>query len=167
MQPYTPEIEVTMKNFYNSLDEKDRRRYAGLEALTLGLGGRNYIAQILKCSRRTVAKGATEVSGLSGKETDARIRAVGGGRKPYTQHWKNIDEKFLEVLHEHTAGNPMDAKVRWTDLTPREIMSALRETHGIRVSQFVVCQLLKKHAYRRRKAQKKCTMKRDIPNRNA
>jgi hypothetical protein len=115
MQPYAPEIETAIKRFYNSLDEKGRRRYAGIEAMKLGLGGRNYIARILKCSRRTVARGAKEVSGLSGKETDARIREVGGGRKPYTQHWENIDEKFLEVLHEHTAGDPMDVKVRWTN----------------------------------------------------
>ena len=167
MQPYTVEIESVMRHFYDSLTEKDRRRYAGVEALKLGLGGRNYIARILNCSRRTVTKGAKEASGLSGKETEARIRETGGGRKPYTRHWENIDEKFLEVLHEHTAGDPMDATVRWTDLTPEEIMIALRKDHGIRVSQFVVRQLLKKHAYRRRKAQKKSTMKQDIPDRDA
>jgi hypothetical protein len=166
MQPYAPEIETAMRHFYNSLDEKARRRYAGIEALKLGLGGRNYMARVLGCSRRMVTKGAKEVSGLSGQETEARIRAEGGGRKPYTQHWADIDEKFLLVLHEHTAGDPMDAKVRWTDLTPGEIMGALREDHGIRVSQWVVRQLLKKHDYRRRKAQKKCTMKQAIPHRN-
>lgn len=167
MQPYTPEIEAAMKEFYDSLDEKGRRRYAGIEALKLGFGGRNYIARILNCSRGTVLKGVKEVSGLSGKETEGRIRGVGGGRKPYTHDWKDIDEKFLEVLHDHTAGDPMDEKVRWTDLTPGEIGVALREDHGIRVSKWVVRQLLKKHNYRRRKAQKKTTMKQDIPNRNA
>ena len=167
MQPYTPEIEAAMKEFYDSLDEKGRRRYAGIEALKLGFGGRNYIARILNCSRGTVLKGVKEVSGLSGKETEGRIRGEGGGRKPYTHDWKDIDEKFLEVLHDHTAGDPMDEKVRWTDLTPGEIEVALREDHGIRVSKWVVRQLLKKHNYRRRKAQKKKTMKQDIPNRNA
>lgn len=167
MQPYAPEIETAMKEFYNSLDEKDRRRYAGVEALKLGFGGRNYIARILNCSRGTVLKGAKEVSGLSGKETEVRIREAGGGRKPYTHDWEDIDEKFLEVLHEHTAGDPMDETVRWTDLTPDEIGVALREDHGIRVSKWVVRQLLKKHNYRRRKAQKKTTMKQDIPHRNA
>lgn len=167
MQPYAPEIEAAMKEFYNSLNEKDRRRYAGIEALKLGFGGRNYIARILICSRGTVVKGAKEVSGLSGKETEARIREAGGGRKPYTHDWKDIDEKFLEVLHDHTAGDPMDETVRWTDLTPDEIGVALREDHGIRVSKWVVRQLFKKHNYRRRKAQKKTTMKQDIPHRNA
>ena len=167
MQPYAPEIEAAMQHFYRSLDEKDRRRYAGIEALKLGLGGRHYIAHVLGCSRRTVTKGAKEVSGLSGKETDARIRAAGGGRKPYAQHWAEIDAKFLAVLHDHTAGDPMDATVRWTDLTPGEIVAALRVDHGIRVSQWVVRQLLKKHDYRRRQAQKKRTMKQAIPHRNA
>jgi hypothetical protein len=97
MQPYTPEIEAAMKKFYDSLNEKDRRRYAGIEALKLGLGGRNYIARVLECSRRTVSKGAKEVSGMSGKETEARIREEGGGRKSYTDSWKDIDDKFLEV----------------------------------------------------------------------
>ncbi len=46
-----------------SLDEKDRRRYAGIEALKLGQGGRNYIARVLHCSRHTVTKDAKEVSG--------------------------------------------------------------------------------------------------------
>jgi len=28
VQPYPPEAEETMRRFYNSLSEKDRRRYA-------------------------------------------------------------------------------------------------------------------------------------------
>jgi hypothetical protein len=57
-------------------------------------------------------------------------------------------------MRDHTAGDPMDEKIRWTDLTPREIMTALREDHGICVSQWVVRQLLQKHDYRRRKSAK-------------
>ena len=166
MQPHASDVEAAMQRFYSSLNERDRRRYAGVEALKLGPGGRNYIASVLGCSRRTVTKGAKEISGLSGQATDARIRAVGGGRKPYRQEWADIDEQFLAVLRDHTAGDPMDAQVRWTDLTPGEIVTALREDHGVRVSSWVVRQLLQRHHYRRRKAQKKCTMKQDIPQRN-
>jgi transposase len=155
-----------MKEFYNSLNEKDRRHYAGIEALKLGRGGRSYIARILRCSRRTVNKGAKEVSGLSGKEVYERIRKPGGGRKSYQIHWAEIDEKFLQVLRNHTAGDPMDETVRWTNLRLKEIVKALREDHGIRVSKWVVRKLLKKHNYRRRKAQKRCTAKEDIPYRN-
>jgi len=165
MQPYDNEIEETMRRYYNSLSEKDRRRYAGLEALKFGHGGRSYIASILGCSRRTVSKGAGEVSNLPQREVEHRIRKAGGGRKSYQEKCAEIDEKFLLVLRDHTAGDPMDETVRWTDLTLGEIVEALREDHGIRLSKWVVRQLLKKHNYRRRKAQKRNTMKR-VPHRN-
>ena len=166
MQPYAPKVEAAMKKFYDSLNEKDSRRYAGIEALELGRGGRNYIAHILGCSRRTVSKGAKEVSGLTGKEVYEHIRKPGGGRKSYRNHWAEIDEKFLQVLRDHTAGNPMDETIRWTNLSVKEIVTALRKDHGIGVSKWVVRKLLKKHNYRRRKAQRKCMTKKDIPHRN-
>ncbi len=65
---YNQETEATMRSFYESLNEKDRRRYAGLEALKIGHGGRNYIAEVLGCSRRTVSKGASEVVKLPQKK---------------------------------------------------------------------------------------------------
>ncbi len=77
---YDRETEETMRCFYDSLNEKDRRRYAGVEALKIGYGGRSYIADVLMCSRRTVSKGANEVSSLPKKEIDQRIRKKGGGR---------------------------------------------------------------------------------------
>ena len=160
MEPYNQETEAVMKRFYGSLSEKDRRRYAGIEALKYGHGGRNYIAQVLGCSRRTVSKGAKEVSGLSRAETEKRIRRPGGGRKSYQESWIDIDEKFLQVLWDHTAGDPMDETVRWTDLSVKEIVQLLREDHEMTVSKSVVRKLLKQHHYRRRKAQKKQTMKR-------
>ena len=38
MQPYSHEIEQEMKKYYATLSEKDRRRYAAIEALKLGYG---------------------------------------------------------------------------------------------------------------------------------
>ena len=109
MTANTPETEETMRRFYHSLDEKARRRYAGLEALKCGHGGRQYIARVLGCSRNTVSKGACEVSGLPKREVARRIRQPGGGRTPDEIAWgAGLDEKFLAVLHDHTAGDPMD-----------------------------------------------------------
>ncbi len=81
MDSYPPKTEETMCRYYNSLNEKDRRRFAGFEALRSGHGGRSYIAGVLGCSRNTVSKGAREVSNLSTKEVEQRIRKKGGGRK--------------------------------------------------------------------------------------
>jgi hypothetical protein len=167
METYPPKVEETMQHFYHSLNEKNRRHFAGLEALRFGPGGRSYIARVLGCSRNTVSKGAREVSGLPTREVEQRIRTTGGGRKRYAVTWGAVlDEKFLTVLRDHTAGDPMDETVRWTNLTPGEIVKALRTEHDMTVSKFVVSQLLKKHHYRRRKAQKKISLKQEIKNRN-
>ncbi len=167
MEPYPPEVEETMRRFYQSLNERDRRRYAGLEALKYGHGGRIYIAQVLGCSRNTVSKGAREVSALPERFVEERIRQLGGGRKSYEDTWRpELDEKFLVVLREHTAGDPMDDQLRWTNLTQAEITQALEKDHGIRISKHVVRKLLRKHHYRRRKAQKKQGLKAVIPQRN-
>jgi len=156
-----------MRCFYESLNERDRRRYAGIEALKYGHGGREYIAKVLGCSRNTVSKGAYEVSGLSKKDVDKRIRRPGGGRKSYKVVWgEKLDEKFLEVLREHTAGDPMDELLLWTNLTVGEIVRALCEDHDIRISKHTVRILLKKHNYRRRKAQKRTSLKSEIKNRD-
>ena len=87
METYPADIAETMRRYYASLNERDRRRYAGLEALKYGHGGRQYIADLLGCSRTTVLKGAQEVSELPKSEVASRIRQPGGGRKPYTITW--------------------------------------------------------------------------------
>src|SRR5260370_40418440 len=133
MVSYPQEIEQRMRQFFESLSEKDRRRYAGIEALKYGHGGRNYIARVLGCSRRTVSKGAKDISGLSRAEIEQRIRRPGGGRKSYQETWVDIDEKFLHVLRDHTAGDPMGETVRWTDLSVKEIGQLLRNDLDINV----------------------------------
>lgn len=151
---YDFDIEKRMRYFYESLNKKDARRYAGLEALKIGHGGRNYIAKIFGCSRHTVSRGAKEVAGLSKGIVETRIRQKGGGRKLYDEIHKKIDACFLDVLENHTAGDPMKEEVLWTDLSLNGIISALQEDHDIWVSTHVVCKLLKKHGYRARKAKK-------------
>jgi hypothetical protein len=65
MVPYNPSIEQRMKKFYDTLSEKDKRRYAGVEAMKLGRGGVAYVTKILGCSRKTVFKGLRELNSLS------------------------------------------------------------------------------------------------------
>ena len=160
MQTYLPEIEKVMQKYYATLSEKDRRRYAAVEALKLGHGGQSYIAKVLGCSEKTISRGLKEFEQLPDEPIFAPgIRKAGGGRKGYMTHHVDIDAQFLDVLKDHTAGDPMDAKVIWTDLTPQEIAALLEKDHQVKVSKNVVKKLLKKHGYHRRKAQKKQTMK--------
>jgi hypothetical protein len=57
------------------------------------------------------------------------------------------------VLRDRTAGDPMRQEVRWTDLTYEQIAGHLAEA-GTPVSVPVVKQLLRKHGYVKRKAQR-------------
>jgi Rhodopirellula transposase DDE domain len=70
------------------------------------------------------------------------------------------------VLQDHTAGDPMRAGVKWTNLSRRQIAERL-SAKGTPVGRDVVSQLLRKHGYRRRKALKKKTMGRRHPDRDA
>ena len=167
MDKYPPELEERMRCFYHGLNEKERRLYAGLEALRIGHGGRNYIAAVLGCSRNTVSKGACEISDLPKDQVEKSIRQSGGCRKPYDVTWgSKLDEKFLEVLRDHTAGDPMDETVRWTNLVPHEICRILEAEHNIKISKTVVRKLLKKHNYCRRKAQRRTGLKSEVKDRN-
>lgn len=167
MQTYRPEIELAMKKYYATLSEKDQRYYAAVEALKLDLGGQSYIARILGCSEKSIYRGLKELAELPDEpKYDPAIRKPGGGRKGYSEQHPQIDAQFLDVLKNHTAGDPMDEKVIWTDLTPEEIAKLLEQEHRVKVSKSVVNKLLKKHNYRRRKAQKKQTIK-SVPNRDA
>jgi hypothetical protein len=61
MSPYAPAIEQAMRNFCASLREKDRRRYAAVEATKLGHGGVAYIARLLRLDPKAVRPGLHEI----------------------------------------------------------------------------------------------------------
>lgn len=65
MNPYPAKLEQKMKKFYETLSEKDKRGYAGVEALKFGRGGVAYIIRVLGCSRKTIIKGLQDLNDLS------------------------------------------------------------------------------------------------------
>ena len=150
IEPYPLEIETQMRNFYQSLSEKDRRRYAAIEANKLGFGGIRYICRVLRCNDRTLARGMSELEKPL-PEDEKRIRLPGGGRKSVLTTTPELDTAFQRVLENHTAGSPMDETVKWTNLTRGEIAIGLEE-EGFSVSVTIVDQLLARHNFRRRQA---------------
>jgi len=152
MQPYPAPIEAQMQRYYQSLSEKDCRRYAAIEAVKLGYGGQAYIRRLFGCHHETLGLGLAELKDETALESD-RIRQVGGGRKSAFETIEGLDEAFLRVLERHTAGSPMDEMLKWTNLKRHEIAALLKQ-EGIDVSVTVVDQLLEKHNFRKRKAVK-------------
>jgi Rhodopirellula transposase DDE domain len=141
-----------MQRYYQSLSEKDRRRYAAIEAVKLGYGGQAYIRRLFGCHHETLALGLAELADETALDHE-RIRQPGGGRKSAVETIAGLDQAFLRVLEQHTAGSPMDKTLKWTNLKRHEIAELLKG-EGIEVSVTVVDQLLDKYNFRKRKAVK-------------
>ena len=73
------ELNAALIMFFSTLNEKQRRFYAGFESLKVGYGGDKQIAELLNINRRTVAKGRREL--LNDAVNLDTIREAGGGRK--------------------------------------------------------------------------------------
>ena len=78
VQLYDETVERHMKAFYDSLSEKDRRRYAAVEAENLGHGGLNYVSHVLGCDTDTIRAGYSDVETLPVDEAAGRVRKKGG-----------------------------------------------------------------------------------------
>ena len=77
VDPYPADIEEQMKTLYESLNEKDRRRYAAIEAKKLGYGGQTYIALLFGCDYKTLRRGLEELQDPP-ELPPGRIRQKGG-----------------------------------------------------------------------------------------
>jgi hypothetical protein len=87
MFPYDEPIERAMKDYFETLSEKDRRRYAGVEAIKLGHGGIKYVADLFGIRRQTIRKGMKEVANMSAAEKEnKRIRKKGAVADATTRH---------------------------------------------------------------------------------
>ncbi|MDP2880360.1 MAG: hypothetical protein Q8N89_02120 [Azonexus sp.] len=69
-----------MKEFYRRLSEKDRRRYAAVEAAKLDHGGQQYIAGLFGIDGKTIRQGWAdlELKMPPGRNSEKRRRAAGG-----------------------------------------------------------------------------------------
>jgi hypothetical protein len=75
---YSPEIQRSMQMFYNSLSEKDRRRYAAIEAAKLGYRGVELISTLLGCDPKTIRQGKEDLEQLP-DGLGNRVRKKGAG----------------------------------------------------------------------------------------
>jgi hypothetical protein len=81
MDGYGRRVEGQMVSFYRSLSEKDRRRYAAVEAGKLGHGGVAYIARLFGCDPDTVRRGLADVEQLPEDAAEDRVRKKGGAER--------------------------------------------------------------------------------------
>lgn len=152
-KPYSPDIEQQLRQYYQSLSEKDRRRFAAIEALTLGHGGIRYIAQVLGCDPQTVREGMRELHHLPQDPAGKRVRKPGGGRKKTEAKHPSVVQHVQDTIKDRTAGDPMRTDVVWTDLTPQDIADSLLG-HPVCVGPRIVRRILDTLGFARRQMAK-------------
>ena len=80
-KPWGAAVEKNVRDFYETLSEKDRRRFAAVQARQLGYGGVRAMAEVLGCSRRTIERGLAEINELPHDPAVGQVRRPGAGRK--------------------------------------------------------------------------------------
>ncbi len=80
-KPWNAAVDKNVRDFYETLSEKDRRRFAAVQARQLGYGGVRAMAEVLGCSRRTIERGLAELDELPHDPAVGQVRRPGAGRK--------------------------------------------------------------------------------------
>lgn len=74
------EINLLKRAFYNQLDERNKRLYAGIEASRIGYYGVSEVSTLLNIHAHTVRQGKQDLLRMP-SSPPSRIRKTGGGKK--------------------------------------------------------------------------------------
>lgn len=151
---YQPDVEQKMRKVFDSLSEKDQRRYAAAEAIKIGHGGTAYVARLFDCSPEKVEHGMRDLEQLPQDAAGQRVRRAGAGRPKIEEQQPQLVEQVRHVVRHRTAGDPMRDDVTWTDLTPRQISRYLAEEEQTDVPPAIVRRILDTLGYGLRKIAK-------------
>jgi transposase len=126
------------------LNELARRRWAAVEAMSLGRGGITVVATATGISDRTIRNGILEL-----RERDdlpeGQQRRPGGGRKKIIETDPHLLSALESLIDSTTRGDPMSA-LKWTCQSTRELSKQLKK-QGHPVGRTTVAKLLKDAGY--------------------
>ena len=134
--------------FLPYLDEQTARLYLASEALSMGRGGKQKVADLARASRVRIDKGIRELSsgaGATEAERRKKIRKQGGGRKRLEEQQEGLSETLGSIVSPHTLGDPMKPLL-WTSKSLRNIAKELKDK-GYRIGHVTVGELLKSLNY--------------------
>jgi hypothetical protein len=125
------------------LDERGRRRWAAMEARSLGWGGVAAVALATGLSDRTVRNGIQEI--IRADELGGRQRRPGAGRKRREREQPDILKALDALVEPDSRGDPM-SPLRWTCKSTRSLAAELN-SRGFVISSVKVGELLKLQGY--------------------
>jgi transposase len=137
-------LRAKYESLVGELDERGRRRWAAVEARSLGRGGITAVAKATGLSDRTVRTGMGELR--AGVRLPAgRQRQAGGGRKAAQERAPELWEALERLVEPATRGDPQ-SPLNWTCKSTRELSRELRK-RGHAVSRTTVAKLLRETGY--------------------
>jgi transposase len=108
-----------------ALNEKSRRRWAAVEATSLGRGGICAVSAATGLSRTTIYSGIRELQNGTTTENE-RIRRHGAGRKSLTSVNPDLQSALNTLIEDSTRGDPQ-TPLRWTCKSVRRLSEELKE----------------------------------------
>ena len=95
---YSSSIESEMKKLYNSLSEKDKRRYAASEEKKMGWGGISYMMQRVGCSRNTIVQEIKDLEKIDEMTIDKlRVRKKNEEEKVFHLRESELMKPFYKI----------------------------------------------------------------------
>jgi len=147
-----------------TMDERQRRLWAGAEAGAIGFGGVAAVARATKLAISTVRKGRDEVR-AGAKPGDVVNVRRSAGERPFEEMQPDVWPALEKLVDPATRGDP-ESPLRWTCKSTRVLAAELFTLHGIRISDRTVAKLLRTHGYSLQ-APNKAVEGKQHPDRNA
>lgn len=156
-------IRTKYQGLTSDLDERSRRRWAAVEAVSLGRGGISAVSAATGIARSTIRRGIGELN--RGQSWEAgRQRGPGGGRKRAEQVDPRLRSALEQMVEPESRGDPQ-SPLRWTCKSTRTLAKELAR-RGHRVSAPTVARLLHDADYSLQ-ANRKTREGKDHPDRDA
>ena len=137
-------IRTKYESLVSALDERGRRRWAAVEARSVGRGGITAVAQATGRSDRTVRTGLGELQASSGLPP-GRQRHGGGGRRAAQEKAPELLPALEGLVEPATRGDPQ-SPLKGTGKSPRELSQELKKLGHV-VSRTTVAKLLQEAGY--------------------
>lgn len=127
------------------LDERQRRRWLGVEARALGRGGVSTVARATGMSRTTVTAAVKELDEPAASVDEDRVRRRGAGRPSATAVDPELMAALESLVDPVTRGDP-ESPLRWTSKSTTTLAEELCG-RGHQVGARTVARLLKTAGY--------------------